>query len=207
MQPDQPLLVAFCGPNGAGKSTLRRITLAALPIPFINADEIALEYFGREAAAARSYEAAQLAEAARREFFAARRSFSFETVLSDPVGEKVRFLREARDAGYFVVVHFVGLDSPDRSRARVIQRVNEGGHDVPDAKLADRYPRVMENLARLLDVPDDLVIYDNSSSAAPYRVIARLSRGVLLEITRVIPAWALHLDLPARQTAQTIILP
>lgn len=207
MKSDQPLLIAFCGPNGAGKSTLRRITLATLPIPFINADDIAVEHFGREAAAARSYEAAQIAEAARRELFDARRSFSFETVLSDPVGEKVRFLRDACDAGYFVVVHFVGLDAPERSRARVIQRVNEGGHDVPDDKLAARYPRVLENLARLLDVPNDLVIYDNSSAAAPYRVLARLARGVLREISGDLPAWAHFLDLPARQTAQTIILP
>ncbi len=206
MNPTQPLLVAFCGPNGAGKSTLRRITLADGGIPFVNADDIATQQFG-EHAAARAYEAAQIAESVRAELFSARRSFSFETVLSDPVGEKVRFLREAREAGYFVAVHFVGLDSPERSRARVIQRVSEGGHDVPDDRLAARYPRVLDNLRRLLDVPDDLVIYDNSSAAEPYRVIARLSRGALLEIAMAIPRWAQHLELPSRQTAQTSILP
>ena len=206
MKSNQPLLVAYCGPNGAGKSTLLRITLVDSGIPFVNADDIAAQEFG-EQAAERAYEAAQIAESVRAELFGARRSFSFETVLSDPAGEKVRFLREARDSGYFVAVHFVGLDSPERSRARVIQRVSEGGHDVPDDKLAARYPRVMDNLRRLLDVPDDLVIYDNSSAEAPYRVIARLSRGALLEIASAIPAWAQHLELPSRQTAQTRILP
>jgi predicted ABC-type ATPase len=202
----QPLIVAFCGPNGAGKSTLRRITLIDGGIPFVNADDIAAHQFG-EHASEHAYEAAKMAEAVRSELFRTRRSFSFETVLSDPVGEKVGFLREAREAGYRVAVHFVGLDSPERSRARVIQRVSEGGHDVPDDKLAARYPRVMDNLRRLLDVPDDLVIYDNSSADAPFRAIARLSRGALLEIASAIPAWAHHLELPSRQTEQTRILP
>ena len=206
MNPIQPILVAFCGPNGAGKSTLRRITLAEDGIPFVNADKIAVQQFG-EHAAERAYEAAQIAEAVRAELFRARRSFSFETVFSDPAGEKVQFLREAGEAGYFVAVHFVGLDSPERSRARVIQRVSEGGHDVPDDKLAARYPRVMDNLRRLLDVPDDLVIYDNSSADVPYRVIARLSRGALLEIASAIPIWAQHLELPSRQTEHTLPLP
>ena len=206
MKPNQPLLVVFCGPNGAGKSTLRRITLADTDIPFVNADDIAAREFGDQAAA-RAYEAAEIAESIRAGLFRTGRSFSFETVLSDPRGEKVRFLVEASAAGYFVVFHFVGLDSPDRSRIRVIQRVQDGGHDVPDEKLAARYPRVMENLRRLLDVPDELVIYDNSSSAEPYRVIARLSRGVLLEIAAAIPEWTWFLDLSTRITGQTFIRP
>ena len=206
MNPDQPFLLAFAGPNGAGKSTLRGQTAAATGVPFVNADDIAVWLFG-EQAAGHIYEAAEIAEAIRGILSRRTRSFSFETVLSDPAGEKVRFLREARDAGYRVIVHFVGIGSPEQSRARVIQRVGEGGHDVPDDKIAARYPRVMENLARLLDVPDDLVIYDNSSHAAPYCVIARLSRGVLLEVSANLPPWALFLDLPSRKSAHTAILP
>jgi predicted ABC-type ATPase len=128
-------------------------------------------------------------------------------VLSDPVGEKVRFLADARAAGYFVVVHCVGLASAAQSRVRVFQRVQEGGHDVPDEKLAARYARVLENLARLLDVPDDLTIDDNSSSAEPYRLVAVLSRGALSKVTRSIPAWAAFLNLPTRITPATEILP
>ncbi len=206
MRPDPPLLVAFCGPNGAGKSTLQARTLGHLPLPFVNADLIAAREFGN-AAADHAYDAASLAEAERTRLFEDRVSFSFETVLSDPVGGKVAFLRTARDAGYQVVVHFVGLDSSDRSRARVFQRVTEGGHDVPDDKLEVRYPRVLANLARLLDIPDDLVIYDNSSSEDPYRPLARLQRGHLLELAATLPDWIHFLDLPARSQSNTRILP
>ena len=38
MNSDQPLLIVICGSNGAGKSTMRRIALAGIPIPFVNAD-------------------------------------------------------------------------------------------------------------------------------------------------------------------------
>ncbi len=169
---DRPLLIAFCGPNGAGKTTLRARTLGHLPLPFVNADLIAIREFG-ETAADRAYEAARMAEAERARLFNARTSFSFETVLSDPVGEKVRFLQDARIAGYEVVVYFVGLESPRLSAARVFQRVVEGGHDVPEQKLEERFPRVLANLGRLLDIPDDLVILDNSSSEDPYRLLAR----------------------------------
>jgi predicted ABC-type ATPase len=158
-------------------------------------------------AAARSYEAARIAEAARLELFAARRSFSFETVLSDPHGAKVDFLKRARENHYYVIAHFIGLESAEHAQARVIQRVNAGGHDVPDEKIAGRFPRVIENLRRLLDVPDELVIYDNTASEAPFRVIAKLERGVLLEISSHLPTWISCLDLTARQTTQTRTLP
>lgn len=205
MNPDQPLLIIFCGPNGAGKSTLRKLTLAEFEdIPFANADEIALAVFGPDASA-KAYEAAEMAEEQRRARFEARESFSFETVMSHP--SKVKFLVEARAAGYFVFAHFVGLDSADRSRSRVIQRVLEGGHDVPDDKIAARYARVIENLGLLLDVADELTIYDNSSAEHPYRVIARLQCGTLTHLSVIVPDWLACLDLPARMTSATIRLP
>lgn len=173
----------------------------------MNADEIAQSEFGPEEAAARSYEAAQIAEAVRLELYAARRSFSFETVLSDPYGAKVKFLRQAGVDGYHVVVHFIGLESAEHSKARVIQRVNSGGHDVPDEKIVGRFPRVIENLRRLLDVPAELTIYDNTSSDTPFRVVAKLERGALIEVSSDLPDWMMSSNLIARQTAQTRILP
>jgi len=207
MNTNQPLLIVFCGPNGAGKSTLRRITLAETSIPFVNADDIALAEFGPDQATAHAYEAATIAEAVRLELYASRRSFSFETVLSDPHGAKIEFLQQAHDSGYCVIVHFIGLASAELSRARVIQRVFSGGHDVPDEKIAAPFPRVNKNLRRLLDVPDELFIYDNSSSETPFRLIAKLTQGGLDQVSAFIPAWALCLDLLSRQTPNTLLLP
>lgn len=85
--------------------------------------------------------------------------------------------------------------------------MNSGGHDVPDEKIAGRFPRVIQNLHRLLDVPDELIIYDNTSSATPFRVIAKLEHGTLIEISGNLPDWVLSSNLIARQTTQTRILP
>jgi predicted ABC-type ATPase len=196
----QPLLVVFVGPNGAGKSTLRNLLYRESPFPFVNADLIAADLrIG-------AYEAACLAERARLDFFEARASFMFETELSDPVGAKVGFLIAARSAGYRVIVHFVGLASPEQSAARVFQRVKSGGHDVPGEKIQERFPRILENLARLLGRVDDLTIYDNSSPREPYRIVARFSGENLTALSPVIPAWLGFLDLPSRATDDTSVI-
>lgn len=201
-----PVLICFCGPNGAGKSSLRRLLFEDLPIPFINADLIAAERFDSPTMEA-AYEAAVLAERERQRLFEGRNSFSFETVLSDPIGAKVAFLREARESGYLVLCHFVGIASARHSRIRVAQRVIEGGHDVPDAKIDARYPRVIENLCRLPEACDELTIYDNTSPEHPYRVLARFVSGTLVEVADPLPDWIAPLDLRARRTAETRILP
>jgi predicted ABC-type ATPase len=197
MNSTAPLLVVFAGPNGAGKSTLRGHLFADSPIPFVNADVIA------EQRGLGAYEAAEIAETERHRLFEARASFMFESVFSDPVGAKVAFLETARAAGYHVIVHFVGLASPEHSLARVTQRVNEGGHDVPDEKIAARYPRVLENLARMIGKVDDLSIFDNSSRIEPYRLLARFYGPDLVQLSTSLPDWIDFLDLPSLVTPST----
>jgi predicted ABC-type ATPase len=200
------VIAMLAGMNGAGKSTLCRQLIEPLGLPYINPDLLALEAHPDDPDA-QALAAASLAEAKRQEFIEAGASFAFETVLSDPVGAKVQFLQRAKDLGYEIVAIFVGLSSPDLSVARVAQRVLAGGHNVPEDRIRARYPRVLANLKRLLDVADELTIYDNSSFDEPYRLIARLEGGVLTQITRQVPAWLRFLDLPSRITPSTILLP
>lgn len=201
-----PLLILLAGPNGAGKSTFHERHLSAFAIPFINADLIALETFGNQDPE-NSILAARLAEARREEMLAEGRSFIFETVLSDPQGAKVAFLAKARSSGYFVDAHFIGIASPALSQARVIHRVSHGGHDVPDDKIAARYPRVMENLRRLIPVANRLTIYDNSEISRPHRPVACFEDGILVSLSAEIPPWLDFLNLPALSTPTTTALP
>ena len=201
-----PLLILLAGPNGAGKSTFFDLHLARYGIPFINADRIALETFGNQEPET-SIPSAQLAETLRREMLNEGRSFISETVLSDPKGAKVAFLAQARAAGFFVDCHFIGIASPALSLARVIHRVENGGHDVPDDKIAARFPRVMENLRRVIPVASRLTIYDNSETARPHRPIAVFEDGKLISLSSEIPNWLQFLDLPALATSSTTPLP
>jgi predicted ABC-type ATPase len=138
----RPIIVAIAGPNGAGKSTFYHAHLASGALRFVNADDLASEL------AIDASEAVQLANRLRQELVEQRESFVFETVLSDPVGDKVDFLSRAAAQGYTVVMVFIGVDGPEISEERVAMRVMQGGHDVPSEKLAARFPRTLANLAR-----------------------------------------------------------
>lgn len=178
-----PILVAIAGPNGAGKSTFYRSYLEHETLPFINADILAAQLrLG-------AYEAAELAEEARREMFERHESFIFETVFSDPVGGKLAFLEEAVSAGYNVVLCFVGINSPEKSEERVIVRVLEGGHDVPTDKLVTRFPRTMENLRLALLRLPLVLVYDNDDRNQPHLFCVAAGMGKVLEIVEPVPEW------------------
>ena len=78
----RPIVIAIAGPNGAGKTTFYRAQLADLGLRYINADDLAREL------AIDAYEAANLAASVRAGLIEHRQSFIFETVFSDPAGEK-----------------------------------------------------------------------------------------------------------------------
>ena len=187
-----PLLVFLAGPNGAGKSTFFAEYLAPLALPFVNADRVAAALRAADPAASpdevdrRAFVAA---EAFRGALVESRLSFCTESVFSDPVGAKITFLKRARDSGYHVVLVFIGLESAELSAARVMQRVAHGGHDVPDAKLTDRFPRVLENLRAAVDLVDEAFLFDNSSYDAPYRPVAEYAQARLVGLHPPLPGW------------------
>lgn len=200
--PPQLLLIVLAGPNGAGKSTFYEEYLAPSGLPFVNADLLARGLGGVDSEA-RARQAADLAEQTRQHLLAERRSFITETVLSDPVGDKVAKFAAARELGYFLDIHFIGIASPELSLARVIDRVSRGGHDVPDDRILARFPRTLENLSRLLDVADRLSIYDNSEIMRPHRLVALLEGGRLTALANPLPAWLDSIKLESRLTQTT----
>ena len=86
----RPILVAVAGPNGAGKTTFFHSHLKPAGLRFLNADEVARELD------VDAYGAARVVRELREELVKQRESFVFETVLSDPVGEKVSFSEGSR---------------------------------------------------------------------------------------------------------------
>jgi predicted ABC-type ATPase len=199
---DNPKMIILAGSNGAGKSTFYDYYLAPLGWPFVNADRIALEQFGTSDPR-RSMEAARIADRVRVEHVSCRESFIYETVLSDPGGVKVASFGEIRKSGYWVELHFIGLASAQLSAARVSCRVEQGGHDVPEDKIRDRYERTLNNLSRCFDVVDRLTIYDNSEVDRPYRVVAVIESGQLLAVADPLPAWLVALSIATRRESYT----
>ena len=165
----EPLLIVLAGSNGAGKSTFHRRYLARYAHPFINADEIAKTLFGSDAAT-HAYEAMQIAEDLRREHLERAQSFCMETVLSDTQGAKLAFFRHARQLGFSLAIIVITLSDDFLSMARVRNRVLQGGHDVPEDKLRERFPRTLANAARALQMANMGVRLDNSDPESPYRL-------------------------------------
>jgi predicted ABC-type ATPase len=179
----RPVVVALAGPNGAGKSTFFDSHLARTGLRFVNADVLALS-LGMD-----PYAAQKRADAIRRELVQLRESFIFETVFSDPVGDKLRFLKECESAGYTVLLIFIGISAPEISDERVAMRVAQGGHDVPANKIVERYPRVMNNLKRALVEVAHVRVYDNSDLEWPYRLVAVKEEGQKIELHEPVPEW------------------
>ena len=179
----RPIVVALAGPNGAGKTTFYHAHLQPAALRFVNADVLARELH------LDAYAAAQIADRLRHQMVAERESFVFETVFSDPVGDKLNFLKEAARAGYVVVLCFIGISGPDVSEQRVAMRVSQGGHDVPAAKLVSRFPRTLANLKTAIREVRYVFIFDNDNLRTPFRQAARFENGRLVSDEEQVPNW------------------
>lgn len=179
----RPVIVALAGPNGAGKTTFYHAHLAAAALRFVNADVLAREL------TLDPYAAAGVADAIRRQLVEQRESFVFETVFSDPVGDKLAFLKEAMTAGYTVVLCFIGISGPDVSEERVAMRVTQGGHDVPTEKLVARFPRTLANLQIAIRELPHVWIFDNDDLRTPFRRVAVFEKGQPVALNPPVPKW------------------
>src|SRR4051794_1821444 len=180
-----PVLHLLAGPNGSGKSTLWAYVLApVLHLEFVNADAIAAQRWPDDAQR-HAYEAAELAAARRDQLIAAGTSFATETVFSH--GSKVELVRVAVDAGYLVTLRVIAIPE-DLAVARVENRVENGGHAVPADKVRARYGRLWTHVAEAIGLAEYARVYDNTTAAAPFRVVAEFERGARLWSEW--PSWA-----------------
>jgi predicted ABC-type ATPase len=182
------VLVVVGGPNGAGKTTFVETFIEATGLLIVNADAIAAT-LSPSAPSDVAYEAAKVADTVRRDLLARNVSFCMETVFSDRQGTKVDFLRQAQSRGYVVLLVFIGLENSSLAAARVMERLEAGGHDVPDEKIIARFPRSLENLRAAVMFVDQAFIFDNSSVQEPYRWVAELRSGRIIRKGRYQPSW------------------
>lgn len=180
-------MILLAGPNGAGKSTLYRTRVAPVFAgAFINADIIQRDELGDDRPEA-AYRAAEIASARRSEILSQGGDFVTETVFSHR--SKLDLVREARARGYSVWVMHVGVDSPDLSVARVAHRVVAGGHNVPEAKIRERYERSAPLIREAVLLAETGLVYDNSVAGQPPKLVLTFDRGILVSVRPNAPAW------------------
>lgn len=161
MKERKKMAVVFAGPNGSGKSTIT--DLAEKVGDYINADDI------KSSLKCSDLEAANIAQELRERCLAERRDFTFETVLSTP--RNLELLKRAKESDYFIRCYYVLTASPDVNVMRVANRVNNGGHSVPEDKIRSRYSKALSLIPELISVCDICNIYDNTEE--PVRIFSK----------------------------------
>ena len=179
----RPIVVALAGPNGAGKSTFFEAHLKSSGLRFLNADVLAKEL------EVDAYDAARMVAALRVELVRHGESFAFETVFSDPVGDKLTFLKQTAQSGYAVVLCFIGIADANTSEQRVAMRVSQGGHDVPTEKLIARFPRTLANLSAAIRELACVLVFDNDDLRTPFRHVAVFANSRPLLLKQPVPSW------------------
>jgi predicted ABC-type ATPase len=197
---NKPLAIIVAGHNGSGKSTMwRRDLSGALQMPLINADRLALSIYPEAdgegflpgwAAAMRDGDPAWLRVTqqgvtsfighamAAKVPFAMETVFSHEAVRANGVREtKIDLIREMQQAGYFVLLFFVGLSSADLSVLRVMTRVAQGGHGIPEQRLRERFPRTQRIIREASTIADAAIMADNSGEERQAFAVCRVQLG------------------------------
>lgn len=209
----RPSIYVLAGTNGAGKSSVAGAAIRARGADYFNPDEATRRLLQRNPGIAPDEANSQAwLQGTRllRNAIAERLNFAFETTLG---GNTIpALLEEANRAGFAVRLWFVGLEGPERHIARVRARVAEGGHDIPEAKILERYDRSRENLIHLLPSLTELRIYDNSAEGNPAtgvppapQLILHAKDGVIREACAVtaVPHWAKPLFIAALREYST----
>ena len=167
----RPHVVVLAGSNGAGKSTMAPVLLRGkLGVDeFVNADTIArgLSAF---APAGVAIDAGRIMLRRLEQLAAQHRDFAFETTLAS----RTFAPRIARwmQTGYAFHLVFLWLPNAELALARVRERVQLGGHDVPEGTVRRRFTRGLINFFALYQpVASTWRFYDNSQ-ARP-RLVAR----------------------------------
>jgi predicted ABC-type ATPase len=198
----RPFILVLAGVNGAGKSSVGGALLAEHGLTWFNPDTFARELVGQlglspQEANARAWNfGRERLEAA----ITQGTNFAFETTLG---AHTIPALLAEAAATHDVVMIFCGLSSPEQHIARVRARVAHGGHDIPEAKIRERWVASRANLIKLLPKLARLQVFDNSAEAPPGGEIAdpvrvlELSAGALVfpqpgdaTALKATPAWA-----------------
>ena len=177
-------LVIIAGPNGSGKSTLA--TQINMSGSFISADKCEKNFLQHiKDKTIKEQQATMMVAREIAEHIRQGLSFSFETVFATAIVPS--FIKNARNKGYTVLLHYIATENPEINIERVARRVSEGGHDVPRERILERYEKTLVILPELIKFCDKVFLYDNSEKTLrPFLVKENDEIKVIDEI----PGWA-----------------
>lgn len=191
----------IAGPNGSGKTTLTK-TLIKQGIPlgqYLNPDDIARHICLSDniASIERSFPkfshfsmtreqedylsaliAQQVAVGLRNDWVENSLSLTYESVMSHE--SHLDFVKAACSGRYEAYLYYICTADPFINLERIQQRVQQGGHSVPEEKVRRRYEKSLELLVRMSRLCRRVYFFDNSGE--DYRHIAEMTPDGFLDI-------------------------
>lgn len=119
-----------------------------------------------------SYIASFVATYLSEKLIESNQSFCYETVLSHP--SKLKLLEHANRKGYKTYLYFVFTDDWHLNIERVKLRVRQGGHNVDDKKIEQRYFRSLKLFSKAAKEADCAYLIDNSKN---FQLMAETAHG------------------------------
>jgi len=172
------------GVNGAGKTTLYDAEQLQKTEYRINADEILVEAGGDWRNASDVMNAGKTAVERLKQYIEDGVSFNQETTLCG--NSILNIIAKAKDKGYLIEVHYIGLSSVILAKERIAKRVAEGGHGVSDTDVDRRYEQSFKNLIKIIPICNLVALYDNTDE---FRRFAIYKDGVLVRKSHLVPDW------------------
>lgn len=183
---DDKHYIVIGGVNGAGKSTFRS-TMNLDNIKVIDIDIIAKQYtkifkIGEDKA---NQKAARMGIELFKKHIIKENNILQESTLSGK--SFINNIDEAKLNEYKTHLVFIGVKSPELSLKNIANRVNSGGHNIPESVVLRRFDKVYKNLEEAVKKVDMVTILDNSNK--DYNLLLSLENGKIKEINDNVPDW------------------
>ncbi len=116
-------------------------------------------------------------------------SFTQETTLSGHRSKAAA--RKAKDAGYYIRLYYIGLDTAEESKRRIANRVARGGHNIDSEDVERRFLGRWAAVQAVLPYCDEAVFYDNDNG---FVEVAAYRNGELILEGDHWPKWIVELS-------------
>lgn len=111
-------------------------------------------------------------------------NFTQETTLSG--GYPKRLCRWAKEAGYYIRLYYIGLDTLEESLSRIENRVAHGGHNIPEKDVRGRFEHRFQDVGKILPYCDEAKFFDNDNG---FILVAEYRNGQLYPVGKRAPRW------------------
>lgn len=169
------------GVNGAGKSSFTgSIAAERDDLGYIlDVDRLTAEQYGGD-----EYEGGKAALAKIDECIEAGVNFTQESTLAGSQVRKVS--KAAKEAGYYIRLYYIGIDTITEALSRIQNRVQRGGHNIPQEDVERRFGRQANALRQLLPYCNEAKFFDNYNG---FVQVGEYRNGKVLPLGQSTPAW------------------